>query len=230
MRRIAIALDGPAASGKSTVAGRLAEKLGYLYFDTGVMYRSVAWAALDRGIPIEDETAIAALAESLRIAVVPPSLEDGRQCTVLADDRDITWEIRSDAVNRAVSPVSTYRGVRLAMTQQQRRIAKVGNVIMAGRDIGTVVLPDAEVKVYLDASVEERARRRHLEMQQRGQKACYESVLRDLERRDRIDSTRKEAPLAAALDAVIVDSTQMSVDEVVERIEGIIANVLGRPD
>ncbi|MBN1399726.1 MAG: (d)CMP kinase, partial [Anaerolineae bacterium] len=183
MTHTAIAIDGPAASGKSTVAGILAERLGYLYLDTGVMYRAVAWAALDRGIPIEDEAAVTQLAERLRIEVEPPWEQDGRPYTVLADGQDITWEIRSDAVNRAVSPVSAYRGVRLAMTEQQRRVAAQADVIMAGRDIGTVVLPEAPIKIYLDASLDERARRRQREMQARGLEACFQTVLKDLQRR-----------------------------------------------
>jgi cytidylate kinase len=218
----AIAIDGPAASGKSTVAGILAERLGYLYLDTGVMYRAVAWAALERGIPIEDEVTVTDLAERLRIEVQPSSQEDGRPYTVLADGQDITWEIRSDAVNRAVSPVSAYRGVRLAMTAQQRRVAAHADVIMAGRDIGTVVLPEAPVKIYLDASVDERARRRQREMQARGLEACFQTVLRDLQRRDRIDSTRQEAPLRIPDGAILVDTTPMSIDEVVTYLETII--------
>jgi cytidylate kinase len=200
----------------------LAEDLGFLYFDTGVMYRAVAWAALDRGIAVDDEAGISELAETLRIAVRPPTVHDGRQYTVLADDVDITWEIRSDEVNRAVSPVSTYRGVRRAMTEQQRRIAADANVIMAGRDIGTVVLPNADVKIYLDASVEERANRRLAEEQARGHIVSYDQVLADLMRRDKIDSTRKEAPLAAAADAVIVDSTDLTIEEVVSRIRSMV--------
>ncbi|OGO06968.1 MAG: cytidylate kinase [Chloroflexi bacterium RBG_13_56_8] len=218
MAKITITIDGPASSGKSTVAGILADKLKYLYFDTGVMYRAVTWAALDRGIPIEDEEAVTRLAESLRIDVSRPTAEDGRQYTVLADGEDVTWEIRSPEVNESVSPVSAYKGVRAALTRQQRRIAAGGGVVMVGRDIGTVVLPEAEVKIYLDATVEERARRRHLEVLGRGQPSDYAEVLANLRRRDHIDSTRAEAPLAIAKDAIVIDSTHMSVEEVVAQI------------
>lgn len=199
----------------------MADRLNYLYFDTGVMYRAVARAAVDRGIPIEDEAAVVRLAESLRIDVSRATVDDGRQYTVYADGQDVTWEIRSPEVDRLVSPVSAYRGVRAALTRQQRRIGAGGRVVMVGRDIGTVVLPEAEVKIHLDASVEERARRRHLEAAGRGQPSTYAQVLADLIRRDRIDSTRTEAPLAVAEDAIVIDSTHMSVEEVVARIETI---------
>jgi len=217
-----IALDGPAASGKSTIGRLLAQRLGYLYFDTGVMYRAVTWAALERGVAIGDEAAVARLAESIDIQVTPPTVDDGRQYTVCADGQDITWQIRTPEVNRAVSPVSAYAGVRKAMTEQQRRIARQGPVVMAGRDIGTVVLPGADLKVYLDATPEVRARRRHLEVIVRGGESDYERVLQDMIRRDRIDSTRAIAPLVPAEDAVIVDTTDLSIDQVLERIEGLI--------
>ena len=222
MGRITVAIDGPAASGKSTIARMLSEKLGYIYLDTGVMYRAVTWAALDRGILIEDEEAITRLAESLLIEVAEPAVDDGRQYTVYADGEDITWAIREAAVNREVSPVSAYIGVRRALTEQQRRIGAQGRVIMVGRDIGTVVLPGAEVKIYLDASVEERARRRHREFVARGEAVELKQVLLDLKRRDRIDSTRTKAPLRAAEDAVYIDSTQMTISEVTAAVEKII--------
>jgi len=226
--QLTIAIDGPAASGKSTVAAALAARLGYLYLDTGVMYRAVTWAALERGVPINDEAAISRLAESLLIEVKAASAQDGRQYDVLADGVDITWQIREAEVNRQVSPVSAYRGVRLALTEQQRRIADGGGVIVVGRDIGTVVLPKAEVKIYLDATVEERARRRHLENVSRGLASEYEEVLADLQRRDYIDSTRQEAPLSVAEGATVIDSTHMTVDEVVARIVELIGESGGR--
>ena len=185
------------------------------------MYRAVTWAALDRGVPIENEAAVTRLAQSLLIEVTSPVVDDGRHYTVYADGEDVTWEIRTPKVNRYVSPVSAYKGVRVALTQQQRRIGSVGGVIMVGRDIGTVVLPEAEIKIYLDASLEERARRRHLEILQRGQPSEHAEVLEDLTHRDRIDSARKEAPLCAAKDAVIIDSTNMSVEQVVAQIEAL---------
>ncbi len=210
------------------MGGLLAARLGYLYFDTGVMYRAVTWVALQRGLAIEDEPAITHLAETLTIEVMRPTVADGRQYTVLADGQDITWEIRRPEVNHHVSPVSAYKGVRLALTRQQRRIGQAGSVVMVGRDIGSVVLPEAELKIYLDATLEERARRRHREMLQRGQPVAYEAVLAELARRDRIDSSREEAPLCVAPGAIVVDSTHLSIDEVVERLYGLALAALAR--
>jgi cytidylate kinase len=217
-----IAIDGPAASGKSTIGEALARWLGYLYFDTGVMYRAVTRAALARGVPIADEAAVTALAEHLRIDVTPPTADDGRQYTVLADGQDVTWAIRAPEVDGNVSPVSAYAGVRRALVPQQRRIAAGGRVVMVGRDIGTVVLPEADLKVYLDATVEERARRRWLEIQARGEKADYQVVLVSMRRRDGIDSNRRVSPLRPAEDAVVVDTTGLSIEEVLARVERLI--------
>ncbi len=209
-----IAIDGPAASGKSTIGGQLAKELGYLYLDTGVMYRAVAAVALGRGIPISDETAVTAMAEQIDLQVLQPTVEDGRDVTVLADGIDISWEIRKPEVERAVSPVSAYGGVRQAMVRQQRRIAEQGGVVMVGRDIGTVVLPRAELKIYLDAALQARAQRRYLERIARGEKVDIERVQVEMRRRDEIDSSRQHSPLAAAPDAIVIDSTNMAVEEV----------------
>lgn len=217
-----IAIDGPAASGKSTIGCLLAERLGYLYFDTGIMYRAVTWAALERGIAIEDEAAVTALAGHLTIQVLRPTVDDGRQYTVLADGRDVTWEIRRPEVDRSVSPVSAYPGVRAALTAQQRRIGRQGRVVMVGRDIGTVVLPDADLKIYLDATVDERARRRYREILARGEKADYEDVLESVRRRDRIDSSRALAPLRPADGAVTVDTTPFHIDQVLEQVLALV--------
>lgn len=227
MRPMAIAIDGPAASGKSTVGQALAERLGCLYFDTGVMYRAVTWAALDRGIAIDDEAAVTALAEGLFIEVTEGTADDGRQVTVLADGVDITWAIRKRAVDLNVSPVSAYAGVRRAMVAQQRRVAAGRAVVMVGRDIGTVVLPDADLKIYLDATVEERARRRWRELLERGKAADWPDVLTLMRRRDRIDSSREVAPLRAAEDAVILDTTNLTVDEVVDEAERLVRDRAG---
>ena len=213
-----IALDGPAASGKSTVAKLLADQIGYLYFDTGVMYRAVTWAVLTRTISVDDEPAVTALAKGLDIDVLSPTEEDGRQYTVLVDGKDATWAIREAAVDASVSKVSAYPGVRSAMVLQQRRIAGRGCIVMVGRDIGTVVLPEADLKVYLDASPEERARRRWSEEQARGIDRELSDVLAEVRRRDRIDSTRKVAPLKPASDAIIIDSTSLSIEDVVSKI------------
>jgi len=216
-----IAVDGPAASGKSTIAELLAQALGYLYFDTGVMYRAVTLAALRHLSEVDDEQAVTHLAETVHIDVREASQQDGRKSDILLDGVDITWEIRAPEVEANVSVVSAYPGVRVAMTEQQRRIGKRGKVVMVGRDIGTVVLPDAPIKIYLDASVEERARRRWREEQGRGGQRSYDAVLIELRRRDEIDSTRAVAPLRPASDAVIVDSTALTIDQVVQQIAAL---------
>lgn len=217
-----IAIDGPSASGKSTIGGLLARDLGYLYFDTGVMYRAVAAAALARGVPIEDEVAVTALAEQILIEILSPTVADGRDVTVLVDGVDVSWDVRKPEVERAVSPVSAYAGVRLAMVRQQRRIGQEGRVVMVGRDIGTVVLPDADLKIYLDASVQERARRRLLERQARGERATMDEVLQALQRRDQYDSSRTHSPLMAASDAIVLDSTALTVEQVIARVQGLV--------
>lgn len=217
-----IAIDGPAASGKSTIGGLLAERLGYLYLDTGAMYRAVTWAALRKGLDVSDEEAISALAGTLNIEIARPAGDDRRQYTVLTDGEDITRQIRDPEVDRHVSSVSAYAGVRRALTEQQRRIARQGSVVMVGRDIGTVVIPDADLKIYLDASPEVRARRRYLEILERGEEADYESILHDMRRRDTIDSQRQVAPLRAAEDAVRVDTDNLSVAEVLRVVEELV--------
>lgn len=213
-----IAIDGPAASGKSTVAELLAKRLGYLYLDTGVMYRAVTLAMLQKQIPVNDEAAVTNLAREIKIDVRPPSVEDQRMCDVLLDGVDVTWEIRKREVEQNVSQVSAYRGVRDAMTQQQREIGRRGKVIMVGRDIGTVVFPEAGLKIFLDASVEERAKRRAKELQERGKTIGYQEVLEDMKARDRIDSTREIAPLKPAKDAVVISSDGLTVDQVLQKI------------
>ena len=213
-----IAIDGPAASGKSTLGLRLANALGYLFFDTGVMYRAVTWLALQRDINLSDEEAVTALAEKTQIDVAPASKSDGRVCDVLVEGKDITWETRLPEVEANVSVVSAYRGVRSALSQQQRRIGQRGNVVMVGRDIGTVVLPEADLKIYLDATAEERAKRRYDEIIARGGEADYNEILAKVIERDHIDSTRDVAPLKAAQDALALDSDKMNADDVFEKV------------
>jgi cytidylate kinase len=212
-----IAIDGPAASGKSTLGRRLAEALGYLFLDTGVMYRAVTWAVLERGVDVRDEAAVTQVAEEAVIRVKRASQTDGRTSDVLVSGRDITWETRRPDVEVNVSPVSAYRGVRKAMSDQQRDIAEeAGSIVMVGRDIGTVVLPHADLKIYLDASLEERARRRWEQEKSQGGTTSYEETLKKVKERDRIDSTRDISPLRPADDAVIVDSDRMSEEQVFE--------------
>ena len=211
-----IAIDGPAASGKSTLGRRLAEALGYLFLDTGVMYRAVTWAALRHGVDVLDEPAVAQVAHDCIIDVRPASRQDGRTSDVLVSGEDVTWETRAPDVEANVSLVSAYRGVRLAMSEQQRRIGQHGRIVMVGRDIGTVVLPDADLKIYLDASLEERARRRFEQEKAQGGSVTYEETLEKVKERDRIDSTRDIAPLRAAPDAVIIDSDKLNAEQVFE--------------
>ena len=217
-----IAIDGPAASGKSTIGLRLANALGYLFFDTGVMYRAVTWLALERGIDVRDEARVTALAEEAQIDIAPASREDGRSCDVFVDGRDVTWETRTRKVDANVSIVAAYAGVRKALSQQQRRIGQRGQIVMVGRDIGTVVLPEADLKIYLDATAEERARRRYEEIVGRGGTPEYEAILKRVVERDRIDSTRDVAPLRAAEDAVVLNSDQLDADEVFEQILALV--------
>ena len=213
-----ITIDGPAASGKSTIGKRLADELGYLFFDTGVMYRAITWLTLQRGLSMNDETAITTLAETVSIDVLPPSKADGRACDVIVEGQDITWETRLPEVDANVSVVSAYAGVRKALSAQQRRIGQRGKIVMVGRDIGTVVLPKADLKIYLDATAEERARRRYDEIIARGEGADYEEILAKVIERDRIDSTRDVAPLKIAEDAVVVDSDHLNAEEVFQKI------------
>jgi cytidylate kinase len=217
-----IAIDGPAASGKSTLGKMLADNLGYLYLDTGVMYRAVTWAVLRDALAIQDECAITELAEKINIDILPASKEDGRSYDVWVDGVDITWEIRRPEVEANVSVVSAYPGVRSAMTNQQRRIGLRGNIVMVGRDIGTVVLPEADLKLFLDASVSERARRRYLETQKQGEGVSIHDVEVSMLKRDEIDSTRAVAPLKPAPDARIIDTDDLTIDQVLDRVKRIL--------
>lgn len=212
-----ITIDGPAASGKSTLGKLLADKLGFLFFDTGVMYRAITWVAFISEVPYQDEPEITTLAEDSNIDVRPASQKDGRQYDVLVNEEDITWQIRTSEVDSNVSLVSSYSGVRNALTKLQRRIGLRGNVVMVGRDIGTVVLPDAALKIYLDASVEQRALRRYNELIERGEETIYAEILTAMQERDRFDSNRDIAPLKVADDAVIICSNDLDIDQVLER-------------
>lgn len=217
-----VAIDGPAASGKTTVGNQLAQRWGYLLFDTGVMYRAVTWLVIDSDIKSKDQQAVSALAEKVKIDVVPPTKDDGREYDVLVDGVDITWQIRNPKVDAKVSRVSAYPDVRKALTKQQRRIGLRGKVIMVGRDIGTVVLPEADLKIFLDASVDERAKRRYDQRMERGEQPDFEKILKLLKKRDKKDSTREIAPLLAAPDAVLINTDTLTVPEVVSKIEEII--------
>ena len=215
---ISIAIDGPAASGKSSVGLKLAKQLGYLFLDTGVMYRGVTWAALNKGIDIFDESKVSELASNIMIKIDQPSIDDGRVNDICVDGVDLTWKIKEQGVNDFVSQVSKYHGVRNTLTLQQQKIALQGNIVMVGRDIGTVVLPNTNRKFFLNASVEERAKRRYEEEIKRGGNPNYTEILDNVIKRDKIDSTRDLAPLVPASDAIIIDTNNKNIDQVVEEI------------
>lgn len=219
-----IAIDGTAASGKSTIGKLLAESLNYRYFDTGVMYRAVTWAVLARGLEVDNIEQVSALAEALVIEVTADGPADGRQYTVLADEQDVTWAIRSPQVETAIGRVSSYPRVRAALIAQQRRIAAGGAIVMVGRDIGTVVLPEANLKVFMRASAEERARRRYREAVAQGQPADFEQILTAIEERDRQDREKPISPMVPAADAVIIDTDNLTIDEVLVRVKQLVTN------
>jgi CMP/dCMP kinase len=216
-----IAIDGPAAAGKSTVARLLADRLGALLFDTGALYRAVALAALRSGVSPDDEQSLSRIAAEMQISIRPPSLQDGRLYDVWLNGEDVTWSVREPEVGAIVSRVAEHPAVRGALLPLQRRIASGGPVVMVGRDIGTVVVPDAGLKVYLDASAEERARRRFREGSQRGSAQDFDAVLQETLQRDAADSGRQTAPLRLAADAVQIDTDGIPVDRVVTQIEGL---------
>ena len=211
-----IAIDGPVASGKTAVGGLLANRLAYRFIDTGVMYRAVTWAALRDGVDIEDEARVTSLAEGIRIEVA--FSDDLGRPRIIVDGGEVAGELRARDVDGWVSLVSSYSGVRKAMVARQRALADEGGIVMVGRDIGTVVLPDAGLKIFLTASQEERAGRRYREMKERGQSAEFEQVLENLLARDDMDSTRANSPLRPGDGAHMLNTTEMELDEVVDKI------------
>ena len=213
-----IAIDGPSAAGKSAVGGRLAGRLGYRFVDTGMMYRALTWLAHERKIDVAHEPALARLAEGVDLTLESGPPDAPEACRVRVDGVDVTDRLRSTEVGMAVSLVSRVPGVREAMVRSQRAMALEGRVVMAGRDIGTVVLPDAPLKIYLDASVGERERRRHEELRAMGRSVTRQQVRDELAHRDAIDSGRAVSPLRPAEDAVVIDTDALSLEEVVERI------------
>jgi cytidylate kinase len=216
-----IAIDGPAAAGKSTVARLLADRLGALLFDTGALYRAVALSAFRSGVSPDDEKTLSRIAGEAQISIRPPSLQDGRLYDVWLNGEDVTWSVRDPQVGAIVSRVAEHSAVRAALLPLQRRIASSGPVVMVGRDIGTAVVPDAGLKIYLDATPEERARRRFREGVARGSTQSFEAVLRETLQRDAIDSGRETAPLRPARDAVQIDTDGMPIDQIVAEVEAL---------
>ena len=210
MNTISIAIDGPSGAGKSTLARSMAARLGYLYVDTGAIYRTIGYYAFDNHIDPKDETAVSAVLPALQVELTYG--EDGLQ-HMLLNGRDVTKEIRLPEISMYASAVSAHPSVRAYLLEMQRELARTHNVIMDGRDIGTVVLPDAKVKVFLTASPEARARRRMLELEQRGTPEPFEKVLKDIQERDWNDSHRATAPLRQAEDAVLLDTTELDFQE-----------------
>jgi len=213
-----IAIDGPVAAGKSTIGRLLSQKLGYRFVDTGEMYRALTWKAMKLNVDLEDEAELNRLASSIRIDFTSPPNSGKRHCAVLVDGQDVTEEIHTQGVEVGVSLVSKVAGVRRVMVEQQQKLAQDGKIVMAGRDIGTTVLPHAQLKIYLSASSEERARRRYLEVIERGEAPDYQTILAELVRRDEIDSQRSISPLEPATDAKMVDTDGLNPDQVLAGI------------
>lgn len=218
-----IAIDGPAASGKTTIGKMLADKLGYLFLDTGSMYRAVTLAVLRANIDVLDETAVTHIAETLDLTIEPAHHQpDKRLYTVKIGPEDVTWQLRTPPVDANVSQISKYIGVRQEMVARQQAYGKKGCVVMVGRDIGTIVMPEAPLKLFITASAAERARRRWNDRQRLGHQQSFESILADVERRDQIDSSRTYSPLIPAEDAIKIDTTSYTAVEIVNKILNLI--------
>lgn len=213
-KKIAIAIDGPAGAGKSSISKVVANELGYLYIDTGAMYRGVTWAVLDSHVDVNNQKEVEALLPSLDLTLEPTA----SACKVFVKGQDVTNLIRQQQINENVSTIASYKGVREYLVERQQAMAAVGGVILDGRDIGSVVLPDAELKIYLTASVDARAKRRWLEVQGTSNEQPLEDIKKNVESRDEMDKNRDESPLVCVEDAIIVDSSNMTFDKTVEHI------------
>ena len=225
-RRPCVAIDGPVAAGKSTIARRVAQKLGYTYIDSGAMYRALAWAAAQADVPVDNTAEASALLARTDIQLIPQP-EGGNRVDV--NGRDVTAAIRTPEIGQLASRLSEMPGVREQMVVRQQEMARGGGVVMEGRDIQTVVLPDAEVKIFLTASAEARARRRWLELKERGEAADIEQILAGINQRDYRDSNRAHSPLRAAADAVRVDTSDLSIEEVVAAVLEVVQRRLAGP-
>ena len=213
-KKIAIAIDGPAGAGKSSISKVVANELGYLYIDTGAMYRGVTWAVLDSHVDVKNQKDVESLLPSLDLTLEPTA----NACKVFVKGQDVTNLIRQQQINENVSTIASYKGVREYLVERQQAMAAVGGVILDGRDIGSVVLPKAELKIYLTASVDARAKRRWLEVQGKSKEQSLEDIKKNVESRDEMDKNRDESPLVCVEDAIVVDSSNMTFDETVEHI------------
>lgn len=213
-KKIAIAIDGPAGAGKSSISKVVANELGYLYIDTGAMYRGVTWAVLDSHVDVKNQNDVEALLPTLDLTLEPTA----NACKVFVKGQDVTDLIRQQQINENVSTIASYKGVREYLVERQQAMAAVGGVILDGRDIGSVVLPKAELKIYLTASVDARAKRRWLEVQGTSNEQSLEDIKKNVESRDEMDKNRDESPLVCVEDAIVVDSSNMTFDETVEHI------------
>ena len=218
-----IAIDGPVAVGKSSVGSLLARRLGYVFFDTGMVYRAFTWKVLKSGIPPGDEEKLCQLVNTTKFDFVP--IKSGWYLSPLIDDEDISSKVLCPEIEEQVSLTSKIAGVRQALVLEQRRLAQRGKLVMAGRDISTVVLPWAELKIFLTASTEERARRRYKELLERGENTSLEIVLADLKRRDEIDTHRTISPLKPAEDAIIIDTENFSLEQVIDKTYALAVNL-----
>ena len=213
-KKIAIAIDGPAGAGKSSISKVVANELGYLYIDTGAMYRGVTWAVLDSHVDVNNQKEVEALLPSLDLTLEPTA----SACKVYVKGQDVTDLIRQQQINENVSTIASYKGVREYLVERQQAMAAIGGVILDGRDIGSVVLPNAELKIYLTASVDARAKRRWLEVQGTSNEQPLEDIKKNVESRDEMDKNRDESPLVCVEDAIVVDSSNMTFDEAVKHI------------
>ena len=213
-KKITIAIDGPAGAGKSSISKVVANELGYLYIDTGAMYRGVTWAVLDSHVDVKNQKDVESLLPSLDLTLEPTA----NACKVFVKGQDVTDLIRQQQINENVSTIASYKGVREYLVERQQAMAAVGGVILDGRDIGSVVLPKAELKIYLTASVDARAKRRWLEVQGTSNEQSLEDIKHNVESRDEMDKNRDESPLVCVEDAIVVDSSNMTFDETVEHI------------
>lgn len=213
-KKITIAIDGPAGAGKSSISKVVANELGYLYIDTGAMYRGVTWAVLDSHVDVKNQNDVEALLPTLDLTLEPTA----SACKVFVKGQDVTDLIRQQQINENVSTIASYKGVREYLVERQQAMAAIGGVILDGRDIGSVVLPDAELKIYLTASVAARAKRRWLEVQGTSNEQPLEDIKKNVESRDEMDKNRDESPLVCVEDAIVVDSSNMTFEETVEHI------------